>query len=113
MVISVNDRGLQDLGSEGRGTGLRRAVISVNDRGAEGTLQVGSSRQAQPGDRLLPRAGLTPPWPLGDLLPLLDSGPGAYDPGEGSPMHGSGLHAGQGALLPAWLEGWPVWGRGG
>ena len=53
------------------GSGLRRAVISVNDQGAEGTLQVGGSRWAQSGDGLLPRAGPTPLWPLEDHLPLL------------------------------------------
>lgn len=78
------------------GSGLQRVVISVNDRGAEGTPQVGGSRQAQPGYGLLPRAGPTPSRPLGNNLPLLDSGPGSHDPREGSLMHGSGQHAGRG-----------------
>lgn len=92
------------------GSGLRRAVISVNDQGAEGTLQVGGSRWAQSGDGLLPRAGPTPLWPLEDHLPLLDSGPEAHDPGEGSPVHSSGQHTSRG---PCYLRGWKAGQCGG
>lgn len=89
------------------GPGLQTAVISVNDRGAEGTLQVGSSRQAQPGDGLLPRAGLTPPWPPGDLLPLLDSGPEAHHPGEAARCMAVGsMPAGGPCYLHGWKAGW-------